>query len=40
MILALMCLQVARVGEATKKNEEDRQDLVEDETKVWTLVSA
>ena len=34
------CLQVDRVGEPTKENKKDREDLGEDETKVWKLVSA
>ena len=34
LISALMCLQVDRVGEETKENKKDREDLGEDETKV------
>ena len=33
-LFMILCLKVARVGEATKKYEEDREDLVEDESKV------
>ena len=34
LISALMCLQVDQVGEETKENKKDREDLGEDETKV------